>query len=91
MAKKEKQQEQQNQQEAICPIVDKYALIAKLNAQIEESEDIADYIGDTVQYGRALGYAEGKNAAYSELANRILIGEFDPFVEGEDYEDGYAM
>jgi len=64
-----------------CPILDKYLLVMKLNAHISESGDIAEYIDDNVHYGRALGYAEGKHAAYIELAGRILEGEFDPELE----------
>jgi len=89
MTKREKQKKTQEQQAQVCLAVDKAALVMKLGALAEESGDIAGYISDTVQYGRALGYAEGKHAAYRELAHRVLGGEFDPFVEGG--EDGYAV
>lgn len=72
--------------ERINPTLDKYQIIKKLTALAEESNDIAEYIGDTVQYGRALGYAEGKLAAYKETAKLILNGEFDAEA-GEDDDD----
>lgn len=56
--------------------IDAGLLISKLVSLIEESGSIAGYIGDTVQYGRALGYAEGKLNAYVELLDRVLEGEF---------------
>jgi hypothetical protein len=86
MAKNNQQQETQT----IIPIVDKYTLVRKLRALIEESRDIAEYIDDNVQYGRALGYAEGKHSAYLEIVGRVLDGEFDPEFE-EETEHGYEM
>ena len=61
-----------------CPIVDKHLIVGELITMAEESGDIAKYIRDKVQYGRALGYAEGKRAAYAEIAYRIVKGKFDP-------------
>jgi hypothetical protein len=91
MPKKNDRQHEQDKREAeiVCPIIDKYTLVMKLRAQIGEAGDIAGYIDETVQYGRALGYAEGKHAAYVELMNRIFEGEFDPAFEEDD--DGYEM
>ena len=56
-------------------------LITKLETLIEESGSIADYICENVQYGRALGYAEGKFNAYIELLDRVIGGEFDNDVQ----------
>ena len=56
--------------------IDAGLFLSKLISLIEESGSIAGYIGDTVQYGRALGYAEGKLNAYVELLDRVLEGEF---------------
>jgi hypothetical protein len=93
MANNHKRQEQElyeQEQEMSCPFLDKGSVIIKLSALVAESGAIADYIQDTVQYGRALGYADGRQAAYLDLASRIIDGEFDPICE-EDYEDGYEM
>ena len=86
---KEKRQIEKKDPEAICPIVDKYQIVTKLRSMIDESGDIAEYIDENVHYGRALGYAEGRHAAYNEIANRIIEGDFDPYLE-EDC-DGYEM
>ena len=51
--------------------------LSKLACLIEESGTMAEYIGGTVQYGRALGFAEGRYSAYSEIFNRALDGEFE--------------
>jgi hypothetical protein len=74
-----KQQNQKNMKPEILinHNVDKYALVKKLQTQAEESRDIADYILGNIAYGRPLGYADGKHAAYRELTERILKGEFD--------------
>jgi hypothetical protein len=72
------------------PVVDKLRLAKKLQALTQESGDIAEYIDDHIHYGRALGYAEGKKAAYGEIAKRVLDGEFDPDFTEED-DDGYEM
>ena len=68
----------------IMPIVDKLLIVKKLKTLTEESTNIAEYIGDNIHYGRALGYAEGKAAAYYEIAKRIIDGEFDADVVVED-------
>ena len=87
---KEKKQKDKKGQGAICPIIDKYLIATKLKAMVEESGSIAEYIGDTVQYGRALGYAEGRHAACLGIMNEVLEGEFDPYMEGEG-GDVYEM
>ena len=71
----------------IAPIVFKFNLIKKLQTLSEESDDIAGYIDCNINYGRALGYAEGKHSAYNDILQRIFEGEFDMdfcFGEGED-------
>jgi hypothetical protein len=75
----------------IIPVVDKYLIVKKLEATACESRDIAEYIDVNIHYGRALGYAEGKLAAYLEIAERILKGEFDPMFEEDENEHGYEM
>ena len=89
---KSENQEQQMQQEpdTICPIVDKHAIITKLETLAQETGDIAGYIDVSARYGRASGYVEGKHTAYMELAYIILEGEFDPVI-GKDGCDGYEM
>ena len=88
--KKEERQERQEQREpeTTSHTVDKRAIIAKLETLAQETGDIAGYIDETVRYGRALGYVEGKQTAYVEIAYRILEGEFDLAVD-EDGRDGY--
>ena len=71
-------------QKEILPLVDKYLLLEVLSSHVDESSDIAEYIGDNIRYGRALGYTEGKATAYNELIGRILNGEFDANVVVED-------
>ena len=87
---KEKRQEDKVDPVTICPSVDKYHIIIKLKSLIEESGCIAEYIDEYVHYGRALGYTEGRHAAYADITNRILEGEFDLYMEGEG-DDGYEM
>ena len=87
---KEKGHKEKEEQDDIYPLVDKYHLLVKLKSLTGESGKIAVYIDNNIQYGRALGYAEGRNAAFSEIMNRILDGEFDPYTEGE-CEDEYEM
>ena len=70
----------------IIPLVDKYLIVKTLYDYIDESGNIAEYIGDNIRYGRALGYSEGKHAAYVTLAEQILDGKFDA---GVVMEDGY--
>ena len=36
-----------------------------------------EYIGDIIRYRRALGYAEGKQAASLDLSKQVLNGDFD--------------
>jgi hypothetical protein len=50
----------------------------------EGSGTIAKYIDEKLHYGRALGFAEGQFAAFTEIKNRILKGEFD-FLEEETH------
>ena len=59
------------------PEIDTRLFLVKLEGLLEESASIANYIGENVQYGRALGFAEGKYIAYAELLDRVLNGEFD--------------
>jgi hypothetical protein len=87
MEKSNSQQETQT----IIPIIDKYTIIKSLQSLIRESRDIAGYIDDNVNYGRALGYAEGKHAAYLEIVGRVLDGEFDPAFYEEEIEHDYEM
>jgi hypothetical protein len=89
MAKKQKTQEKKVPEVIYHPL-DKSLIIFKLGSLAEEAGDIAAYIDETVQYGRALGYAEGRQAAYSDFSSRIAYGEFDTFV-GEDGSDGHEM
>ena len=84
MSKQNSKKIPETEQMEIVPVVDKYLLVKMLHDHIDESGDIAEYIGNNIHYGRALGYAEGKQAAYAELAERILEGEFDPNVVMED-------
>ena len=87
MAKPNTKKSPNTEQMEIVPIVDKCLIVKTLHDYIDESSDITEYIGDTIRYGRALGYAEGKQAAYVELAKRLLDGEFDAeVVMEEDYE-----
>ena len=87
MSKQNAKKNTEPEQMEIVPIVDKYLIVKTLHDHIDESSDIAEYIGNNIHYGRALGYAEGKQAAYVELAKRILEGEFDPdVVMGDDHE-----
>jgi DNA-binding helix-hairpin-helix protein with protein kinase domain len=71
------------------PEIDTFLFVIKLHGLIEESRDIAQYIDANVQYGRALGYAEGKHAAYRDIAKRLFDGEFE--VEAITGEDGYEL
>jgi len=87
---KERKKKENIEQKEICPFVDKYQIVTKLRSLIEESGDIAVYINETVGYGRALGYAEGRHAAYNEITNRIIEGDFDPYTK-EEGRDGYEM
>jgi len=87
---KEKRQENRTGPEEVCPVLDKFGLVITLRSLIEESSSIAKYIDDTVQYGRALGYTEGRLAAYIEIVDRILEGDFDPDMFKGGW-DGYEM
>jgi hypothetical protein len=87
MAKNNSQQETQT----IIPVIDKYTIVKNLQSLIRESRDIAGYIDDNVNYGRALGYAEGKHAAYLEIVGSILDGEFDPASYEEETGHDYEM
>ena len=87
MAKQKKQESVSTITEV--PEIDTFLFVIKLHGLIEESRDIAEYIDTNVQYGRALGYAEGKHAAYRDIARRLFEGEF----EADDISgaDGYEL
>jgi hypothetical protein len=57
--------------------IDKYLIAVELQILAEGSNEIAKYIDQTVHYGRALGYAEGRTAAFNEIHKRIIRSEFD--------------
>ena len=82
---KQKKQESVNTINEI-PKIDTFIFVLKLYGLIEESCDIAGYIDKTVSYGRALGYAEGKHAAYRDIVMRLLNGEFEADdISGESF------
>ena len=60
----------------VIPDAEAGLLLIKLECFIEESGKIAEYINETVHYGRILGYAEGRYDAYTELYERVINGEF---------------
>jgi hypothetical protein len=63
--------------------IDKYLITKELQTLTDGSGIIAKYIDDKLHYGRALGFAEGQSAAFAEIKNRVLKGEFDLLPEEE--------
>jgi len=59
------------------PNIDPIIFVTHLYEKMKESRDIAEYIEETVNYGRALGYAEGRAVVYADIIKSALDGEFD--------------
>jgi len=73
MSEEKKKAEAKNELQRI----DTGVFLSKLACLIEESGAMAEYTGETVGYGRALGFAEGRCSAYSELFRRAIDREFE--------------
>ena len=72
----------------VIPLVEKGLLVERLTSLMNEAEVFAEYMSANIPYRKAVGYAEGRKSAYSDILCQILCGEFDPDISEEGDSDG---